>query len=554
MRDATVLTGARPLRNRHGVSALVTASGSLERLEVAGCSVLLYPASALADGLAGLWLRRRDVSGVHLISLVGQIAPTRQVSSGASPADRSGAWGVLAVSVSLRLSEQQAAWFWQVTVFNFGVEPVEVDLVHTQDVALAPLGAVRTNEYYVSQYLDLTPLEVPGHGVAIGVRQNMPGPTPWLLVGCLGRADRWATDAIQLTGRGRAEGTPWPGLASDLPAARLQGEHTVAALQTEPTVLEPGETWASGFYGLYLVEHLAATSADDARYAAAALADAVTIVAPSRVLDVAPATDHRSLFGTARSLECRPLTTDELDRLAGTDRIEPEYDGDELLSFFTSDGAQLVTAAKQARVLRTHGHLFRSGTSLLPDEASICATVWMDGTFCSQLTQGHVSLGGIMSVRRSYLGLAPAHGLRIFVRSDATDDWALLGTPSAWRVALDQCRWWYASPSTEPVLSLWKGSGLERLIEVTSTVRAETDAVEVTVDVLDGEPIELLAAAHIPWLDLDGAIGSVTPEPAGVRIAPPEGSPTAGLFPGRLGPSRLDGRQRRAGRRRAALP
>ena len=186
--------------------------------------------------------------------------------------------------MSLRLSEQRAAWFWHVAVSNLGPEPVEVDLVHTQDVALAPLGAVRTNEYYVSQYLDLTPVEVPGHGVAIGVRQNMPGPTPWLLVGCLGRADRWATDAVQLTGRGRPEGTPWPGLATDLPATRLQGEHTVAALQTEPTVLDPGETWTSGFYGLYLAEHLDATSADDARYAAAALADpaAAPTVAPSR--------------------------------------------------------------------------------------------------------------------------------------------------------------------------------------------------------------------------------------------------------------------------------
>ena len=147
---------------------------------------------------------------------------------------------------SLRLSERQAAWFWHVTVSNLGTDPVEVDLVHTQDVALAPLGAVRTNEYYVSQYLDLTPVEVPGHGVAIGVRQKTPVRRP----GC------WSARSDARTaghrrhpahGRGRPEGTPWPGLSTDPPAARLQGEHTVAALQTEPTVLRPGETWTSGF-------------------------------------------------------------------------------------------------------------------------------------------------------------------------------------------------------------------------------------------------------------------------------------------------------------------
>ena len=151
---------------------------------------------------------------------------------------------------------------------NPGTRPVEVDLVHAQDVALAPLGAVRTNEYYVSQYLDLTPVEVPGHGSRSAVRQNMPGPTPWLLVGCLGRAAGWATDAVQLTGRGRREVTPWPGLTADLPAARLQGEHTVAALQTEPTVARAGRArWTSGFYGLFLRRPPDATSADDARYA-----------------------------------------------------------------------------------------------------------------------------------------------------------------------------------------------------------------------------------------------------------------------------------------------
>lgn len=520
----------------------MTGSGALERLEVAECSVLLYPASALADGLGGLWLRRRGRSGVVPISLIGQSAPTRAVPEGLSPADRSGRWGELAVSVTLRLSEQRAAWFWHISVTNSGAHPVELDLVHAADVALAPLSAVRTNEYYLSQYLDLTSIDVPGHGVAIGVRQNMPGPTPWLLVGCLGSAGRWATDAVQLTGRGRVEGAPWPGLTAELPAARLQGEHTVAALQTEPTILEPGNTWHSGFYGLYLPEHNEATSAADAQHAATALADPAATqpdtVDPVETASPDPAgltTDHRSLFGTAEPLTCRALAPGELDRLAGTDRIEPELEGDELLSFFTSGGAQVVTAAKQARVLRPHGHLFRSGSSLLPDEHSICATVWMDGTFCSQLTQGHVSLGAIMSVRRSYLGLAPAHGLRVFVRANATTGWALLGTPSAWSVSLQECRWWYASDPSA-------GSGHGGLIEVTTRVRAESDTVEVEVVVRDGAPVELFAAAHIPWLDSVDASGTRnsqegsrdlrTPEPDGVRISPPADSPTAAIFPG----------------------
>lgn len=58
--------------------------------------------------------------------------------------------------VTFRLSEREAAWFWHVRLTNTAPEPKELDIVYTHDVALAPYGAVRTNEYYVSQYLDLS--------------------------------------------------------------------------------------------------------------------------------------------------------------------------------------------------------------------------------------------------------------------------------------------------------------------------------------------------------------------------------------------------------------
>ena len=41
---------------------------------------------------------------------------------------------------------------------------MSVDLIYAQDVALAHYGAVRLNEYYVSQYVDHTPLQHPSRG------------------------------------------------------------------------------------------------------------------------------------------------------------------------------------------------------------------------------------------------------------------------------------------------------------------------------------------------------------------------------------------------------
>ncbi|WP_344807442.1 GH36-type glycosyl hydrolase domain-containing protein [Microlunatus ginsengisoli] len=506
-------------------SIFATASGSLSELTVGDVSVLLYPASPVADGPAGLWLRRRPTEVAEIVSIVGQNAVTHSEPAGSDVLARSGRWGDLLVSVRLRRSDQRAAWFWHVRVVNEGTHAVELDLLHTQDVALAPIAAVRTNEYYVSQYLDLTPVQTVDHGVAIGIRQNMPGPTPWALIGCLGRADGWSTDARQLTGRGRPDGTAWPGLMRDLPATRLQGEHTLAALQTAPRTLRPGETWLTGFYGLVIDDHPDRTSDADAGYVDEILDDPAAWPADAPVDDYARALgevdeigDHRSLFATATPLACRALSDAELDRLVDAERDQVERDGTVLLSFFTTDGGQLVTAEKQARVLRPHGQILRSGRRLIPEETSVCATAWMDGTFCSQLTHGHVGLGTILSPRRSYLGLAPAHGLRMFVRIGGRQPWRLLGTPSAWHVGPDRCRWFYAFD--------------ESLIEVVTTVPADRDEVEVRVAVHHGPPVDLLTAAHVTWLDSDTPPGAVEATWSGVRAHPPVNGVTDRLFPG----------------------
>ena len=101
-------------------------------------------------------------------------------------------------------------------------DPCQVDLIYAQDIALAPYQAVRTNEYYLSQYLDLTPIATDEVGTAVAVRQNMPGSeAPWVLIGCLREGVGWATDGLQL-GRPARPGDPFPGLLADrLPPATL---------------------------------------------------------------------------------------------------------------------------------------------------------------------------------------------------------------------------------------------------------------------------------------------------------------------------------------------
>ena len=58
----------------------------------------------------------------------------------------SGQWSRIRFRVSLVLAASAPAWFWHVALENVGGEPLWVDLVHSQDMALADYGAVRLNE------------------------------------------------------------------------------------------------------------------------------------------------------------------------------------------------------------------------------------------------------------------------------------------------------------------------------------------------------------------------------------------------------------------------
>ena len=475
-----------PVVNAVDVHTHLTEGGALRALTVGDLSVLQYPASELEDGLASLLVRRRDGSEKAFVSVFGQNAEGRAKPriDGVTVTRR---FHGLEVTASFRLAEATRGWFWHVQVTNVGEAPVVVDVVHTQDIALAPYGSVRTNEYFVSQYLDLTPVEVAGHGSAVAVRQNLPGDAaPWALVGCLGVADRWATDATQVWGADALRG--------DLPSERRQGEHTVVALQTPPSTLAPGASVVTGFYGLVLDDHPEATSSSDARHADTALSDpaAQPDLVPALGQD-APPVDARSLFARAPELRRRDLSPDSMARLGGTDGwAHVETDGATWLSGFADRETHVVAAAKEQTVLRPHGHIMRTGSSLTPDERSVTTTVWMQGGFHSQVTQGHVAVGSILSLRRSYLDLFRANGLRVFVaRSEQPEDWLLLGMPSAWSVAPDRCRWWYRTD--------------DGVIEVTSSAPATRHELGLTVRVLEGPAYRLLVTMQVSLGDDDGA-------------------------------------------------
>ncbi|GAA2740438.1 hypothetical protein GCM10009868_02650 [Terrabacter aerolatus] len=491
--DNAVLTApsVHPLESRATLFAEVLDNGALRRLEAFGTSLLLHPATVAEAGLTNVHLRVHGPDGIRRLALLGPGSGS-VVTAVDGCVVVTGRHDSLDYRLVLRLGDEQATWHWDLELTNTSGEPVTVDVVLTHDPALAPLGAVRTNEYYVSQYLDLTPVATDGHGTAIAVRQNMPGErVPWLMVGTTGTGTGWATDALQLVER-TAHGVAWPGLdATDLPSSRLQHEHSLIALQDAPVEIAPADTHRTGFWGIALQDHPEATSDADARWAEIALASsAATTPAEAD----APRTGHSvaqhaeptpaTLWSSAPAFASRPLDRAELEDahlVDGRTHVETGDDGTELA--WTVRGGQLVTPAKELAVLRPHGHLLRTGDAFTPDSRSLASTVWMAGTFHSQITRGHVGRNPVATGRRTYLGLQRAHGVRLFVE-EADGAWSLLECPSAWFTGLDHCTWWYAGTSG-PVLT------------VTSSAPAETHALTLSVGQHGGAPRRVLLAMQV---------------------------------------------------------
>jgi 1,2-beta-oligoglucan phosphorylase len=484
------------LASPSGLAVQANANGSIRRIDCGDILVNLFLGNELEGGPANVYLRRLG-DPAAAVPLLGPRSPAR-VRCDAKGLALEGAWQGIRFCVSLALAESAPAWFWHVELENAGEAETELDLIYAQDLGLAHYWAVRLNEYYVSQYLDHSPLDHPKHGWVLATRQNqsMGGRNPWCLIGSLRKGASFATDALQVHGLECRAGRMLAAVTDGLPGVRRQHEHGMAAIQDAPVRLAPGERTELGFFGWIEPDHPAATSAADLEIVDRALALPESRPPGATVPD-SPAIVP-SLFASAPLLEARDLTDTEIAGLFGHALREVEREDDRTLSFFCGERSHVALKAKELRVQRPHGQILRTGAGLTPDEASLTSTAWMAGVFHSMVTQGHVSINRLLSTVHGYLGLFRSHGQRLFVELDGS--WQLLDVPSAFETGPQVCRWYYRHAAG--------------LIRVES--RAATDRHELTlcVEVLAGGPLRFLLSSHVA---INGDDGS---EPIPVRVAP----------------------------------
>jgi hypothetical protein len=419
------------LRSPSGLRVQVNRNGSIRRIDHGDVTLNLFLGSEVEGGPANLHLRRHAAE-VESIPLLGPSSPAT-IRCDESGLVAAGEWRGIRFRAVLVLAQSTPAWFWHVALENAGPDAQAVDLVYAQDLALAHYGAVRMNEYYVSQYVDHTPLAHGARGTVLAVRQNLSvgGRQPWVVLGALGNAVSFATDALDLHGLATRAGDAPQGLARGLPGRRRQHEHSMAVIQDERVQLAPGARTARGFFAWFEADHPEPTSEKDLALVDRALA----------LPEATPPADHddgagerptATLFSVRPPLRTRDLDDGELARLFGGGWRHVERDGGTTLSFFAGASRHVVTKAKELRVLRPHGSILRTGDGLAPDEASLTTTAWMAGVFHSMVTQGHVNINRFLSTTRSYLGLTCATGQRVFI--ETADGWARLDVPSAFEM------------------------------------------------------------------------------------------------------------------------
>ncbi len=397
------------------------------------------------DGsLNNLYLRLYRPSDVSITPLLGVRSPgvVRQT-------DQQIIWEGFTSGVGYQVTftlSRLGVWFWDVTLQG---DDVEADIVYGQDIGIADTAAVRSNEAYLSQYIDHTVYHDEQRGYTVCSRQNQPQSQafPYIQQGSLTRNVGYSTDGFQFFGLSYKETNEPEALRRDSLANEVyQYEFAYTALQSERAKLAGDAHFT--FYGLFQPNHPAAVTkleyqelVTKAREEVATIMEAASGTAiPANVTShlqtgrVAPA---QNIGEPLRTLD---MTAAELDQLFPK-RQEEERDDDTLLSFFTNSYEHVVLKSKELRVERPHGHILMGGHYAGGKEETITTTSYMYGVFNSQLVIGNTNFNKMITNARNALNIPKTSGQRIYVGIHGR--YHLLTMPSLFEIGFNYVRWYY---------------------------------------------------------------------------------------------------------------
>ncbi|GIO87666.1 hypothetical protein J25TS5_45980 [Paenibacillus faecis] len=401
-----------------------------------------------ADGALGnLYLRLHREDGIRAVPLLG-------IRSGASVSRtaRRIIWNGIAEGIGYQVVftlTGRGVWFWEVTLEG---GRGKADVLYGQDIGIAAPGAVRSNEAYLSQYIDHAVFEDEEWGYVVCSRQNQPqgGRFPYIQQGALTGSTGFSTDGFQFFGLSYKEtdvpeALTRPKLANEV----YQYEFAYTALQTKTVELGGGAPVRFVFYGLFKEDHPSAIERLEFREeirAAWSEAESGNPAAAETESEAKADADAEVLPRAVRSPEIgkpitgRSLTAEELDRLFPRRKQEEREDG-QLLSFFTDTYEHVVLKEKEQRVERPHGHILMSGGNDRMNSRVITTTSYIYGVFNSQVVIGNTNFNKLMSNTRNALNAAKTSGQRVYIEQGGV--YRLLTMPSAFEMGFNYVRWYY---------------------------------------------------------------------------------------------------------------
>ncbi|MBC2002452.1 cellobiose phosphorylase [Listeria booriae] len=416
-------------------------------------------ANEIDGSMNNLFLRVfREDGTVDSAPLLG-VKSESEVAFGKRQVRYTGAFEGVSYEVLFVLSERDC-WFWDVKLSGNGEM---VDVIYGQDVGLANVGALQANEAYVAQYVDHRVFEDADCGYVVCSRQNQGDRVfPYLQQGSLTRNVAFATDGTQFFGLDyKASNVAEVLCGADLPSEVYQYEFAYTTLQSERVRLDGDARFV--FYALFKESHAEAVTElgfmDEVRLAWREVETESRFVAQDRVC-------KRDDIGDV--LRTVSLDGDALERLYPENvRYQEEWDGNQLLSFFTGSHEHVVLKEKEMMMERPHGHILFSGDQMRVDTPILTSTLYMAGIFNAQVVMGNTSMNKMMTNVRNFLNVLKTSGQRIYVK--LAGKYELLAMPSAFEIGFNYAKWVYKTETETLFVSVFTTvDGAEMTLDVRS--------------------------------------------------------------------------------------
>lgn len=386
------------------------------------------------DGsLNNLYLRVFNNEGIQVTPLLGSKSNSI-VSYSENQVFWRGTFQDISYAVTFSLKEN-GIWFWDIELQG---KAEKADIIYGQDVGLAHIGAVRTNEAFIAQYVDHGVFEDEKLGYVICSRQNQPNGKafPYLQQGSLTKSIGYITDGFQFFGTSYKEtDVPQALYKENLDSEVYQYEFAYIALQSERVELD-GKHHIN-FYGCFKEDHQEAVTSIDFKDEIMTAWNDVQAQPKKDTTTLEKINRNDQFDGTLKTVD---LSMKEVAALF-PERILEEYEGETLLSFFTPTYEHIVLKEKERIVERPHGHILVTGDNVSLKEDTITTTSYMYGIFNSQLVVGNTSFHKMMTNARNALNVMKTSGQRIYVELDGK--LKLLTMPSLFEMGFNYTRWFY---------------------------------------------------------------------------------------------------------------